>query len=135
MKICAICNQPFEILESHHIKPTSLGGDKDGPQILICSNCHRGIHQEANTALSKKSSNKRFFPPDIFTRAMPYIREIIKASLEFEREENPDNVRKIVIKVKDHELIKLHKLKVDAGFKSLDSYLTSLIQAVINNNF
>jgi hypothetical protein len=134
MKFCAICNQQFELLESHHIKPTSLGGDINGPQVLICSNCHTGIHSEAKAAISKNPSNKSYFTPLVFQKALPYIQEIIKASLEFNREENPNNIRKITIILKDHELVKLHKLKLDAGFKSLDEYLPSLIRAIINKN-
>jgi len=42
---CSYCQQPYPLLERHHIVPVGQGGqDHDGNIAHICPNCHRLAH-------------------------------------------------------------------------------------------
>ena len=44
---CFICEEKKSSLEIHHIKPKSYGGNDDiNNLILLCSSCHKLVHNE-----------------------------------------------------------------------------------------
>jgi len=51
--ICYVCSITTS-LETHHIIPVSLGGEK-GPLIDLCNNCHYLVHKVASSKKPSKS--------------------------------------------------------------------------------
>ena len=51
--ICYVCSTTTS-LETHHIIPVSLGGEK-GPLIDLCNNCHGMVHKVASSKKPSKS--------------------------------------------------------------------------------
>lgn len=56
---CEICKYDFKpILQVHHVRPISKGGDDDLKNLmLLCPNCHKAIHTIASESLHEKYSD------------------------------------------------------------------------------
>lgn len=127
---CPICNEDRP-LQSHHIWPIEYGGSKTGRQVDICAACHLSIHYTAEAISSKGGLKKKYLTDEQLLKARFLIKSIVEAkNLQIQ---DPNNPRKIMLEVPHTTLVKLHKRKLDLGFKSLDSYLKALIENEIKN--
>jgi len=43
--ICFICHQKPDVEHEHHLTPQAVGG-KNKQTVILCSNCHNGVHKE-----------------------------------------------------------------------------------------
>lgn len=124
--VCPICLQHCTILNSHHIIPKHLGGNPEGPLLDLCENCHKAIHYTAEAEYIGKQAI--YLLPDQRSRADLYIEAIKKAKQIYEAAGGGENLlKKVTIMLPQKDLTKLHKLKADKGFSSLEKYLHSLI--------
>lgn len=121
----AICQQPA--LEEHHIFPTHLGGEKSGPTVWLCSNCHRNIHLAASRIYRGKPPGD--FNPLWLEQAAPLIGRIVRALREFEGADDSQIESRLIIKIPRAELRAVHLRKMDLGFSSLENYVLALIRA------
>lgn len=133
---CPICSEPSTQYELHHIIPISLGGPVDGKQICICNSCHDAVHATAKamTSKSKKAQNKQYFT-DLthLERASPLIEAIVKAWYMYEGKQSDHRRRRIyILEVSDITHTRLHKLKADKGYTSLDRFLSDMFEAIAN---
>lgn len=113
--------------DSHHIHPTCYGGAEDGPQVPLCSTCHRNVHLIAEAVADGRSYDSRVFTAEQIPRARLLVISIVRAKLEFQA--NPDStvLRRIVAHVPQALLTRIHKRKADLGLSSIHKYLLYLI--------
>lgn len=124
---CVCC--PNDAIESHHLWPTHLGGPIDGPQVWLCSNCHRWIHRIASRLYNGKPIGDYSEP--WLRRASPIINRIVRALREFEGATLADLseiLSRIIIQVPKDELRQIHLRKMDLGYSSLERYILALIR-------
>lgn len=123
---CPICLNPNLKLQKHHIIPKEYGGPEEGPLLDVCASCHLNIHYTAEAEYRNQTA--LYLLPDQRTRASIYVDAIKKAKTIFEESQGGQNIkRKVIIELTTEELIKLHKVKSDKGFSSLQKYLQYLI--------
>lgn len=128
--ICPICLQQCAIMNSHHIIPKHLGGSPEGPLLDLCENCHKALHYTAETEYRGEQAS--FLLPAQRARAHQYVEAIKRAKQIFEAAGGGENIpRKVMLKIPQKDLTKLHKLKADKGFSSLEKYLLHLIYTEI----
>jgi hypothetical protein len=132
MKTCSVCLQDSFAIESHHIHPTSLGGSKEGPQVDLCSSCHRLIHQQALKLTSKdhKKRIERVIPPENWARAVPLIGYIIRSIMvtnDGKKNAQGKDV-KMILSIPKWMNLRLHAKKQDAGFKNLQTYILEVLR-------
>jgi hypothetical protein len=126
MSFCVICGG--EGSELHHVFPIHLGGDKDGPTVWLCGNHHSQIHKVATRLFRGK-------PIDVADDgewlknpgAVALIQRIIKAERDAEDRDLSAVASRLIIKIPKSKLKLIHRRKIDLGFKSLESYIMSLI--------
>jgi hypothetical protein len=129
---CPICRNeyPEDTFQIHHIHPTAYNGPEDGPTVKLCSNCHLNCHHQAENLTAKSAKRRYFFTSEELERARPYIQTIITAKL-LHREAVNSSKGLVIIELDARRRTLLHRLKVQAGHKSLNSYLVSLIDREI----
>lgn len=124
---CPICRDAGP-LQEHHITPREFGGEH-GPTIFICAKCHMAIHHQAANLMGK-GPRKDYLPPGAIDRAMPLVEQIIIAKLRFEEQKGINEKKSVIFHVDGMTLRKLHVLKADKGFKSLDKFLAAWARVV-----
>ena len=116
-----------EALEQHHLWPTALGGDPDGPKVWVCSNCHRRSHLCAVRIYRGKPIGET---DEVWLQAAaPIINRIVRALRDSENMSLDDAPARIILVVSKRELRQIHLQKMDRGFSSLQAYLLALISA------
>lgn len=132
MPKCVIraCNN--DAMEEHHLFPTHLGGDIEGPTIWICPTCHRKIHIYAGRIFRGKSLGEY---DEVWLRAAaPLINRIVRAMREAENNPLSQAPARIVLNITKRELRIIHLQKLDRGFSSLEKYILALIKADLTAN-
>lgn len=127
--ICPICRQPAAHIERHHQIPQEYGG-KDMGTVDICSQCHSGLHLSANKRY-RGVLGQDAFTQEVLPRAEPFIEMINIARQIHEASSSPNELKKMIINVPAQKLARLHKLKVEKGFKSLDTFMNNLIDQLL----
>jgi len=127
---CVVCGRR-DNLEAHHVIPICYGGDKDGLQINVCETCHANIHRTAESMLAKTVKAKNFFTSqELLKKAAPYVKAVIDAKRNYQEGNVSQDLRKrrlIIVEMTDFEWKRLHKRKLDAGYKSLEKYIQDLL--------
>ena len=128
MNTCFVCQLVGEH-DSHHIMPIAYGGPKEGPQVWLCSICHRKIHLVANDVYKGKSKRLESFTPVQWERAGVLVRAIVSSKIQLEAAgKPPDSTQRIMIEIPNHILLRLHIRKKELGFTSLQTFLLTLIK-------
>lgn len=131
--ICPICEHRYPNLQEHHVWPREYGGIDKGT-VFICGSCHDGVHAQATNMMSSHGNKRRFFfTGATLERAMPYVNLIMRAALEWESVEQPDVKKRVIFSLKPATLIKIHKLKADHGYTSLDTFFEALCEKITTN--
>lgn len=123
-KICAVCAVLPPTPHYHHIYPQCFGG-KNGPLVLLCPNCHNGIHASASATLSYirsggKNKIKQFWNNhEEELNAAPYINAIVSLAQTYEGEKN----YKMLIELDSETYNALRFLKKDLAQSSLQATL------------
>jgi hypothetical protein len=133
MQACVVCHSP-DGLDSHHITPIAEGGPKDGPQVLLCSRCHRNIHTASMRVYSGKSTFVELFKTmEEFERAKILIQSIVNIRIQNESSGRPQNaLRRMILEIPTTLHGKLHKAKIDAGHKNLQKYILQILENHVN---
>lgn len=127
---CYVCGDP-DVIEYHHIIPRSLGGGKhegvESPLAPLCAKHHALLHKMA------KGGNVPDLSKEEHDRMMPLVRAIHKAARL--KEARPElfqdrQLHTLNISITPVQLARLHKLKAERGFTSLDSFLQSVIAGI-----
>lgn len=127
---CPICLQNTGKLQGHHILPKEYGGPESGPLLDVCATCHLNIHYTSETEYRGEQAS--FLTSSQRERAHQYIEAIKRAKQIFEAAGGGENIpRKVMLKIPQKDLTKLHKIKSDKGFSSLEKYLLHLIYTEI----
>lgn len=131
---CPICLNWFPELHQHHLHPIGYGGDPNGQLFSLCSSCHLSVHHTAENAVSKQE-RKIFLTEEQVQRALPLIKIIINAKLRYKEKSfyDPQRNKKIILKVNEEELRKLHVLKIDKGYKSIEKMILDMLVNVLKN--
>lgn len=124
---CHICEE-VPSTESHHVYPIHLGGPVDGIQIPLCGNCHSFVHNTANKIFAGGVLDKKLcYWYDKYAKAKPPVKIILEA-LQNAEMANLDNVLvPISFKIPKGLRDKLHKVKLDAGFTNLNTFMIFLL--------
>ena len=119
---CCVC---FDLADhSHHIHPQALGGAFDSAQVWLCASCHTRIHNAANALFRNKPTDLN---SDWMLRARPLIMRIVRAMREAETTDLGDVQSRIIIKLPKKYIKRIHRRKIDLGYKSLEQYFLALI--------
>jgi hypothetical protein len=132
--LCLICRNdyPAHTFQNHHIHPLEYGGAEDGKTAKLCSNCHSKCHYTAEN-LTSKAKRRYWFNSEELERARPYIQAIIHAKI-LHREAAGETRGLVIIELDAKRRSLLHRLKTKHGFKSLNAYLTALIDREIRKS-
>ena len=123
---CPVCLNTNLKLQKHHIIPKEYGGPHEGPLLEVCATCHLNIHYTAEAEY--KGVSCAYLLADQRERASRYVEAIKRAKQVFETSHGGENLnKKVMIELPQKDLVRLHKLKADRGFTSLEKYLLSLI--------
>lgn len=124
---CYICQQQTTTIEEHHIVPRFAGGE-DGPTVNLCADCHAGIHRQALNLLAKHGKRRCYFTKPQLERAKPLIQQIVIALQQ--AKENKDDTRLInigQIKLPAGFVVLLHSIKMDEGFKNMETFISHVL--------
>jgi hypothetical protein len=136
---CYVC-QGFENLDSHHITPIAYNGPKDGPQVMLCSNCHRSVHRAANWVYKPNLKIKRnvqdlFENPEQFERSTLLIRAIVSARIKMESSGRaPETLRRMQLEIPHSLHLKLNRKKLDLGFSSFQDLVLAILNDFANKD-
>ena len=129
---CIICGRT-DNLEGHHVIPICYGGDKNGVLINVCETCHANIHRTAESMCAKTAEHKSFFlTKELLKRAAPYVKAVIDAKRNYQEGNVSQDLRKrrlIIVEMTDFEWKRLHKRKLDCGYKNLKKFIQDLLIA------
>jgi len=138
-KICYVC-QGLSYVDRHHIRPVEYGGDEKGRTVDLCANCHRNVHEDAESrfegllppyphnfdfgnrlALEDRSVEQRLAVLSLYIFNM-------KRQHEESGKLKADTARNMLqISLSVDELAIAHDLKRKYGFKSLNRLVKHLL--------
>lgn len=123
---CPICLNTNLKLQSHHVIPKEYGGHATRNSFLdVCAACHLNIHYTAEAEYVGKKPN--YLLPEQRMRATIYVDAIKRAKSVHESADQRNLMKKVTLELPEQDLIRLHKLKADRGFRSIDALLKHLI--------
>lgn len=123
---CRACKRQDGSIEIHHLIPRALGGE-DGPTAPLCADCHSKLHRIAARFISGRGYSSAD-PAEVNLILM--VEPIVRAYQL--REDNPeryqdDQISELRLKITPRQLARLHRIKAEHGFSSLDALMQSVI--------
>lgn len=89
-----------------------------------------GIHHTANSILAGHMEN-HFGREDLLIKAAPFVNMVVQAALNFNK--NVDIPRRLgKVYLTQNEWVRLRKLQQDAGFKTMEGFLQSLLKRIVS---
>ena len=131
---CYACEKKRPV-QSHHIHPLEYGGEKDGPQVLICADCHNVLHKEAeyyakHGKFQELDSTIPFEPGKLGERIRILIAHVIQGKAAYKAGiVNAGDQRRMtqISWDNDQELRMAHAVKEQMKFKSLERAIKKLV--------
>jgi len=129
---CYICGQKGPVA-GHHVWMQSSGG-KEGPVVDLDARCHDLIHRQASN-IESKAEKIMLFTPQEWVKAKRLVEYIVLAIRK--NKENPDfnDPYPLQIKLQKRDVYLLHRIKEEAGYSNLDTFMRDLIRAYIRSKF
>lgn len=118
------------LVELHHLIPQSTGGTK-WHEVPLCPTCHNKVHAQARVQMSK---NQKTRSKSYLSAGDAYLQPIVNIAVLAKKLYNENEshwqhvaIKAITVEVSPAQLNRLHHLKSEQGFTSMDAFMNALI--------